>query len=813
MRRVVFQLLAGLAIAAVLVGTEATPTIARPLAPASWSTAGFLDHQPPYGGGAPPAGLAPLSGISCPTASLCVAVDARGNVVTSTRPSAGPAGWHVTHTAAQVFPITPAIQAVTCPSTSLCVAVDAGGDVLASTDPTGAGSSWRVTRVESGTGGPPFVGATLTAVSCPSTSLCVAADRNGSILTSTSPSRGPWRAVDVDSKPGFFGITAISCATSSFCAAVDGAGNVITSTHPTGGASAWRLRNIDGSKTLFGISCASASMCVAVDDTAALASTNPTGGTTAWQRAIVDRTTNHMNAVTCPSAAMCVAVDQSGNVVTSGDPTGGASAWRADSIDASSLFTGGIPPLSGLTGVSCPSTSFCAAVDTSGNLAKSTNPTGGAGAWTVEQIDGSNGPDGLTCPSGGCVAIDQAGNVLTSADPADPSSWTIRAVDQAAGTTGGIGAVSCPSASFCAAVDGGASVLAAANPLTGSSWTVTSVDPGHTLASVSCPSSSLCIAVDEAGNAAVSTNPEGASPTWVVSHIDDDVTSTGAQAALDDVSCPSVALCVAVDSAGDVLTSTNPAGGPAAWTTSAVAGGTDLSAVSCPSTSLCLAVGGSTMLVSRGPAAGAQSWVQSTLPLPAQNSLGRISCAGVWLCIAPDYGGDVLSSDDPAGGGPTWKVTHVDLYGIPAAACAPVDRCFAINGVGNLLVGRQPSLHELLDHPLRAAAIPAPAARRIGPLLARDGYRLTFAAPFPGSLSITWRLKGTGATVAAVRVKFTGTAPQTVQVALTPAGRRLLRRDRRLPRRARRPRVVARATFVPSGGRPVAAAGTFSVIR
>ncbi|MEA2589962.1 MAG: hypothetical protein QOH66_2889 [Actinomycetota bacterium] len=47
------------------------------------------------------------------------------------------------------------------------------------------------------------------------------------------------------------------------------------------------------------------------------------------------------------------------------------------------------------------------------------------------------------------------------------------------------------------------------------------------------------------------------------------MTWTSAQVAsgyLYAVSCPGVSLCVAVDQLGDVVTSTSPLGGPAAWT-------------------------------------------------------------------------------------------------------------------------------------------------------------------------------------------------------------------------------------------------------
>jgi hypothetical protein len=72
------------------------------------------------------------------------------------------------------------LRAVSCPSVSLCVAVDASGDVVTSTDPAGGAGAWRVAHVDRNTqwcgnhSAPcqvPFDG-----ISCASASLCVAWD-------------------------------------------------------------------------------------------------------------------------------------------------------------------------------------------------------------------------------------------------------------------------------------------------------------------------------------------------------------------------------------------------------------------------------------------------------------------------------------------------------------------------------------------------------------------------------------------------------------------------------------------------------------
>jgi hypothetical protein len=72
---------------------------------------------------------------------------------------------------------------VSCASESLCVAVDAAGNVLSSTDPSGGSAAWSVLPVDAGHA--------FTSVSCTpaATGLCVAVDNTGYAVASTfSPS-------------------------------------------------------------------------------------------------------------------------------------------------------------------------------------------------------------------------------------------------------------------------------------------------------------------------------------------------------------------------------------------------------------------------------------------------------------------------------------------------------------------------------------------------------------------------------------------------------------------------------------------------
>jgi hypothetical protein len=322
-----------------------------------------------------------LAAMSCPSASLCVAGDDDGNILTSTDPLGGSDAWSRTG-ADQVQGIGQDIVGVSCASVSLCVVVDGEGNIVASTDPTGGQSAWSKTHFSS----PPNVG--FDGVSCPSVSLCVAATDAGKVLTSTDPTGGArsWSSARVGSGGD---VWAVSCPSVSLCVAGTGAGDVLTSTDPTGGASAWkRTPTGPGGSPVASISCPSVSLCVALTDAGdVLTSTDPTGGASAWRKAKLDPT-GSLLTVSCPSVSLCVAVNFN-NIFTSTNPTGGRGAWMKVPADrAHSLHT-----------VSCASVSMCVAADNAGNILTSTDPDDGANAWSRPTV-----VPGCPRPSTPCIS-------------------------------------------------------------------------------------------------------------------------------------------------------------------------------------------------------------------------------------------------------------------------------------------------------------------------------------------------------------------------------------------------------------------------
>ena len=310
---------------------------------------------------------------------------------------------------------------------------------------------------------------------------------------------------DLDPQP----LIAVSCASTSLCVAVDVAGNALVSHNPAAATPTWSApANIDGANYIAGISCPSTSLCVAVDGSGnALVSHNPAAATPTWSAPANIDGANFISAISCPSTSLCVAVDGSGNALVSHNPAAATPTWSAPAnIDGANY----------IAGISCPSTSLCVAVDGSGNALVSHNPAAATPTWSAPaNIDGANFISAISCPSTSlCVAVDGSGNALVSHNPAAATpTWSAPANIDGANFIAGI---SCPSTSLCVAVDAADNALISDNagaPIP--TWsTPTYINGTSEPLGVSCPSTSLCAAVDLAGNALVTDDPSATAPTW-----------------------------------------------------------------------------------------------------------------------------------------------------------------------------------------------------------------------------------------------------------------------------------------------------------
>lgn len=297
-------------------------------APLSWSVASAFD-----GGGS-------VSAVSCPSLSLCAAVDGAGNVLTTTAVLPAPQQWLSAHIDAL------ALRSISCPSASLCVAVDGGGQALLSTNPAGGAGAWSAPVPIDAAKAP------LLSVACPSTALCLAVDAAGRLLASGSPASPAWAIVASDA-----GLRAVACATTNACVAVDEGGSVLASERP-GEAGSWRgpLR-IDSAGPLTAVSCQSAGGCVAVDQVGnALASADPAAARPTWAMTRIDPVGRPLTSVSCASTGLCVALDDQGRALAADNAGTPLPSWQESSADP-----GGVP-----VDLACLAAGACVGVDAAG---------------------------------------------------------------------------------------------------------------------------------------------------------------------------------------------------------------------------------------------------------------------------------------------------------------------------------------------------------------------------------------------------------------------------------------------------------------
>ena len=152
----------------------------------------------------------------------------------------------------------------------------------------------------------------------------------------------------------------------------------------------WSVPDGIDASGLTGVSCPSAGFCVAVDDAGHAVRWNGSG----WSAA--DRIDGSaLTGVSCADAAFCVAVDARGDAVR-----WNGARWSTPARAATA----------GFTGVSCASDAVCAAVAGNGDAAVTRD---GARRWWLVGADrAGGGRTGVSCFTGGCVAVDFAGNAV-----------------------------------------------------------------------------------------------------------------------------------------------------------------------------------------------------------------------------------------------------------------------------------------------------------------------------------------------------------------------------------------------------------------
>ncbi len=583
-------------------GTGPAAKVVAAIGQIAWRTPATVDA----GGGLP-------TSVSCPSSGFCASVDDSANVTmwngaTWSRP-------------VNVVPSTGRKQStISCVSSSFC-ALLTGNEFGLKQLFTYNGTRW--------TAGPTAYTATL---SCASSTLCFALGAENLRFNGAG-----WVS---EAGPAITRLTTvISCLPSGRCVASSSTETAIFN------GSSWATVAGPGLADLTGLSCVSPTFCMATGQSAtnvnAWNSKTFNGSTWSAERTVFANTLN-MVAVSCVSTTFCVAVDNEARTATfkglgwtiDAPPSGFAARNGADiscSTTTSCVYVGtrvsarvatrltasgwvGQPfnPGGTLRSVSCPSDSFCAAVDVTGQLLRFNGAT-----WSAPSpARPAGGLFEVSCTSSSfCMAtVDNVG-VLRFNGATWSKSKAIPALYA--------GRISCTSTTFCAVI-GPDDVAFTFN---GSTWTQRAVPSGFSLNSLDCVSATWCLAFGEQGDVArwngtawiaqakaLSGSPAGeaywlsslscVSRTYCLVYAQDLFdnpyaatyngslwTTTAAPPVLNAVSCSAVSTCVGV---GDAAS--------AAWNGSAwrsVTLAMSALAVSCTASRMCAAVGGAQATTSR----------------------------------------------------------------------------------------------------------------------------------------------------------------------------------------------------------------------
>lgn len=350
---------------------------------------------------------------------------------------------------------------------------------------------------------------------------------------------------------------------------------------PAGSAAAskWTVRHLPDRVALRGVSCPSESLCVAVGALNTVAfSQSPTGGADRWpvvnptydepkQRCLeeqpaasCDEPRGALDAVSCATESLCVAVGYEGSVYVSTDPTGGASAWSVTDVNEGRNATH-------LTAVSCPSASLCVAVsggygEAAGRILTSPDPA--SGRWQTTQLGDSPDLRGVSCATPSlCVAVAKEGRIFVSGDPTGgTSAWR----EASSPTPRDLFAVSCVAALLCAAGDAGGNILTSTDPV-GGAFAATNADGSVQMTGLTCPTTLRCVAVTNNADVLTATDPTGGPSSWTFENlVPFEVDRTGAgtfvKNALFGTSCASTSLCVLVGANSRIFTATDPFAAP-----------------------------------------------------------------------------------------------------------------------------------------------------------------------------------------------------------------------------------------------------------
>lgn len=601
----------------VAVGTGYTSSNTQAPFAERWNGARWLFSTVPLPAGA---GAGELLGLSCTGASACTAVgETHGGGTEQTLVDR----WNGSAWSAQPTP-NPAngapagLDAVSCAGTTACVAVGSyhvsyHHQLIAE---TWNGSTWTLTTLPQPKyvqGGPAVAGAY--GISCPAVDACVAAGdfQNQPLIEKWDGAQ--WSAQELTLPSNYYGpmpLKAISCASAAACAAVGQYGGTGAVTY-TLVAGTWQAQTF-GSLSLSGVACWSAGDCQAVGTSssnftgAALSSGSTFGSETIPNPEGVAHST--LAAISCPTSSACTAVG------TSGAPPGKPSPVFAERWDGRTWAIQHMPSVATdeayPDAISCPTTSSCVAVGLDNSLQGNASTTA---LWTWVW---------------------------------DGSAWSSHGIVKLPAGYGAIfRSVSCATANSCEAA-GADLVDSSFHPLlyhwNGSAWTrqPAPLPPGESsgeLTSISCPAASFCLAVGSAKDSSGVTewyDERYGGSTWTTDVMPQD----NSRDELWSVSCATTSRCTAVGGTDEAVAETWNGTG---WTISNPInpdnGSGLLYSVSCPSTTACLAVGENQGVNTQQALAeswNGTNWATQDVIIPPNGAvydLPGASCSSATACV------------------------------------------------------------------------------------------------------------------------------------------------------------------------------------
>jgi hypothetical protein len=622
-----------------LVAALAGPGVAG--AALSWSSAISVDGL----------GGSSLSGVACPSATLCVAVDAANREVSFDPLSPG------VPTPVRIAAGVGGLAAVACASVNECTAVSKYEGKVVTFDPSSPTPS-SAGSLDNGS---------LLGIACPSVSQCTAVDSEGYESSFDQSMLGTFVSpVELNHAGG----GPIACPSATECVVVPNTDELtFDPTTVAQGPVGQPVTISSGSAVFDSIACPSTGQCTAVDFENHEVTFDPMAP--APEPAIaIDGAGNSMSGVACPSASQCTAVDGHGREVTF-DPsaqTSGSRALAPVSIEDDNL--NGKPHA--LNGVACPLPSQCTAVDGGGQ--EVTFDPQSPGAPTPVEIDPNKTVHKLgavACPSRSqCTALDASGRAVTF-DPRRRRPLGLVTIDPRAKNDAS-SAFACPSTKQCTATgadDFTEVTFDPPSPRTPTWFTIAQAVGG--LVGIACPSVTQCTGVDAQGEEVTCDPRARCLPRWV----------TIEPYRLRDLACPSTIQCTAVNSHGVEVTFDPRSPRPAISLRIDRAG---LNLVACPSTSQCTAIDAQGRELTFDPRSHGRPLRLG--PHAGVGGVSALACPSARVCVAVDGHGNVYQGDP--NGPERWRVERVDPgRALDGVACSSASECVAVDAFGNAFVG------------------------------------------------------------------------------------------------------------------------------